>query len=102
MIKEAFSYKGTINRKAYIVSLVTYFVLLFLSFSVFARLSGAFFGILFLIVFIGLHIYLFGKGTRRCHDLGKKGWEQFSFRTWLGMLSREIKVSKSVSEPIEG
>ncbi|AJH14177.1 hypothetical protein MPR_0986 [Myroides profundi] len=52
-------------------------------------------------VFIGLHVYLFGKGTRRCHDLGKKGWEQFSFRTWLGMLSREIKVTKPISEPIE-
>ncbi|MGL4582246.1 MAG: DUF805 domain-containing protein [Flavobacterium sp.] len=102
MIKEAFSYKGSIGRREYIMSLVIYFVLLVLIFNVFARLSGTFFGIVFLLVFGALLAYIFGKGTRRCHDLGKKGWEQFSIKTWLSMLSREIKVNKTeqVTEPV--
>lgn len=95
MIKEAFSYKGCIGRREYIMSLVIYFVLLVLIFNVFARLSGTFFGIVFLLAFGALLAYIIGKGTRRCRDLGKKGWEQFGVMTWLSMLSREIKINKT-------
>ncbi|KZE82254.1 DUF805 domain-containing protein [Myroides marinus] len=97
MIKEALSYKGTINRRAYIVSLITYFVLLFLVLFIFSRLSGVFFAILFLIVFSGLHVFLFGKGTKRCRDLGKTGWDQFSIRIWLLMVSKDKKVENKVA-----
>lgn len=97
MIKEALSYKGSINKREYIVSLVIYLVSLVLLIFLFARLSGVFFALVFAVIFIVLHIYLFGKGTKRCHDLGKKGWDQFSVRTWLLMITKDKKAENKVT-----
>ena len=81
MFKRPFSFEGRIRRTEYCLSLLIYYVVIYVV-AFFAGVlvgttgSNGFMALYFLFLIPGAW-FLWAQGTKRCHDLGHSGWFQF-------------------------
>lgn len=107
MIKQKLSFKGRINRKEYILSLLLTVVLTLVLIPItisFNYILGQDFYLIpsFIILFVIIW-FIIAQNTKREHDLGFSGWWQIiPFRIiWLIMLKGEEKDNKYGNQIID-
>lgn len=92
MFRAPFSFEGRIRRAEYGLSMIIYFIVVFIFQLLFNTIefdsyskSGDGFVILFFIFFIPMLWFMLAQGAKRCHDLGNSGWFQLIpfYGLWL-------------------
>lgn len=83
MFKNPFLFKGRIRRLEYWLSVLIWYVYIFLVF--FLATESNLSELIFLFHLPGF-IFLWAQGSKRCHDIGISGWYQIIPFYWLSML----------------